>query len=62
MLTRIFDLFTKGDQSNGFGIGLSVVKRLVEWHGGTVEAGSEGRGRGSEFTVRLPLAGEAHRP
>jgi signal transduction histidine kinase len=61
MLTRILDLFTKGDHSNGFGIGLSVVKRLVQQHGGVVEAHSRGRGEGSEFTVRLPLASVATR-
>jgi PAS domain S-box-containing protein len=57
---RIFDLFTQGDRSldradGGLGIGLSLVHRLVSLHGGTVEARSEGQGRGSEFIVRLPL-------
>ena len=56
----IFDLFTQADRSldrsqGGLGIGLSLVQRLVEMHGGTVEVHSEGLGRGSEFTVRLPL-------
>ncbi|MGE5615351.1 MAG: ATP-binding protein [Bacillota bacterium] len=62
MLGRIFDLFVQveraGDASQGgLGIGLTLVKRLVEMHGGSVAAKSEGPGRGSEFTVRLPIAG-----
>ena len=57
---RIFDLFTQADRSldraaGGLGIGLSLVHRLVGLHGGTVEARSEGHGKGSEFIVRLPL-------
>jgi PAS domain S-box-containing protein len=59
LLPRVFDLFTQGDSSldrseGGLGIGLTLVRRLVEMHGGSVEACSEGPGRGSEFTVRLP--------
>jgi len=59
-LGRIFDMFTQLDTSleravSGLGIGLSLVRKLVEMHGGTVAARSEGLGRGSEFTVRLPL-------
>ncbi|MBI4487428.1 MAG: MASE1 domain-containing protein, partial [Acidobacteria bacterium] len=59
MLPRIFDLFTQGDRGSdrsqgGLGIGLTLVKRLVELHRGAVEAASEGLGRGSQFTVRLP--------
>jgi CheY-like chemotaxis protein len=61
MLPRIFDLFTQVDRSSersegGLGIGLTLVQRLVEMHGGTVTAHSEGPGRGSEFVVRLPAA------
>jgi signal transduction histidine kinase/DNA-binding response OmpR family regulator len=59
MLGRVFDLFTQVDRAldrsqGGLGIGLTLVRRLVEMHGGTVEANSEGVGRGSEFIVRLP--------
>ena len=71
MLGRIFDLFHQVDPSlarsqGGLGIGLTLVRRLVEMHGGSVEARSGGAGKGSAFTVRLPLAGrppaEAPRP
>jgi CheY-like chemotaxis protein len=64
-LPRIFDLFVQGDRSlarsqGGLGIGLTLVKRLVEMHGGTVVATSRGTGQGSEFAVRLPaLTGAA---
>jgi signal transduction histidine kinase/DNA-binding response OmpR family regulator len=56
---RVFDLFVQEQQSldrsrGGLGIGLTIVKRLVELHGGSVEAHSEGRGHGSRFVVRLP--------
>ncbi len=59
-LERVFDLFTQLDDTRersqgGLGIGLTLVKTLVEMHEGTVLARSEGRGKGSEFTVRLPL-------
>ncbi len=61
MLSRVFDTFTQVDRSlekaqGGLGIGLSIARRLVEMHGGTVEATSEGHGRGSAFTVTLPAA------
>jgi CheY-like chemotaxis protein/anti-sigma regulatory factor (Ser/Thr protein kinase) len=61
MLPRVFEMFTQVDRNldrsqGGLGIGLSIVKRLVEMHGGTVEARSEGHGAGSEFLVRLPMA------
>jgi PAS domain S-box-containing protein len=60
MLPHIFEMFTQVDRSlertqGGLGIGLSIVKRLAEMHGGTVKAYSEGLGRGSEFVVRLPV-------
>jgi signal transduction histidine kinase/CheY-like chemotaxis protein len=61
MLAHVFDLFTQFHASidrplGGLGIGLAVVKSLVELHGGTVTATSDGLGHGSEFSVRLPLA------
>lgn len=59
MLPRIFEMFTQVDSSTnraqgGLGIGLSVVKRIAELHGGSVDARSGGPGTGSEFTLRLP--------
>jgi PAS domain S-box-containing protein len=61
LLPRIFDLFVQADHSiarsqGGLGVGLTLVRSLVEMHGGTVDARSEGPGRGCRFTVRLPLA------
>jgi signal transduction histidine kinase len=61
MLPHVFEMFTQVDSNlershGGLGIGLSIVKRLVEMHGGSVEARSNGQGRGSEFVVRLPVA------
>lgn len=61
MLPRIFDMFSQVDASieraqGGMGIGLALVKNLVELHGGSVSVASAGAGHGSEFTVRLPLA------
>ena len=60
LLPRIFDLFAQGEQSldrsgAGLGIGLTLVRSLVEMHGGRVEARSDGPGMGSELEVRLPL-------
>ncbi len=62
LLPRIFDLFVQGERSldrsqGGLGIGLTLVKKLVEMHGGRVEARSGGPGKGSAFTVRLTGAG-----
>ena len=62
MLPRIFDLFEQADRSTartegGMGVGLTVVKTIVELHGGSIQASSPGRTHGAEFTVRLP----AHR-
>ena len=59
-LPKIFDMFGQADgdgsrKAGGLGIGLSLVKRIAEMHGGSVEAHSEGVGRGSEFVVRIPL-------
>ena len=61
MLSRVFDLFAQVDQAGdksagGLGIGLSLVRRLVELHEGTVDVTSDGPGQGSEFVVRLPLS------
>lgn len=61
MLPKVFDPFTQGERSldraaGGLGIGLTLVRRLVEQHGGRVEAESDGPDRGSTFEVRLPLA------
>ena len=59
LLPRLFDLFQQGGHSSGgLGIGLTLVRTLVELHGGGVRAASAGTGRGSEFEVRLPI-GEA---
>lgn len=61
LLPRVFELFEQAEPGidrtrGGLGLGLNLVKRLVEKHGGTVEARSEGLGRGSEFVIRLPIA------
>lgn len=66
-LPRLFDMFTQVDTSlersrDGLGIGLTLVKSLVEMHGGMVEAHSDGLGRGSRFVVRLPVLDEARQP
>ena len=60
MLDNVFDLFAQDDKTlersgGGLGIGLTIVKRLVELHGGTISVASEGAGKGACFTVRFPL-------
>ena len=60
MRERIFEIFTQVERSveksqGGLGIGLSIARRLVEMHGGTIRVSSEGAGRGAEFVVRLPM-------
>lgn len=59
----IFDIYYQGDPTNGrgragLGLGLYLVRKIVELHGGSIAAVSEGEGKGSEFTIRLPLASE----
>ena len=60
LLPRVFDLFTQGEPgaqrgSGGLGIGLALARRLIEMHGGSIEAFSSGLGRGSRFVIHLPL-------
>ena len=62
-LPQVFEMFYQADQSlersrGGLGLGLTLSRRLIEMHGGTIEAASAGPGRGSEFVVRLPIADE----
>jgi PAS domain S-box-containing protein len=64
ILPRIFELFVQADHASdraqgGLGVGLTLVKSLVEMHSGSIEAKSEGLGKGSEFIVRLPVVDEA---
>ena len=66
-LPRVFDLFSQAAQPmdrsvGGLGIGLTLTRRLVEMHGGTIVARSKGHGHGAEFTVRMPTAITAQRP
>ena len=61
LIPRVFDLFVQGDRTidraeGGLGIGLTIAKSLTELHGGTIEVESEGPGKGSTFTIRLPRA------
>ena len=60
-LERVFDLFSQEESAlsrsrGGLGVGLSLTRKLVQMHGGTIAASSEGKGKGSQFTLRLPLA------
>jgi PAS domain S-box-containing protein len=64
MQAQVFDIFTQVDRTleksqGGLGIGLSIARRLVEMHGGTIRVRSDGHGRGSEFTVCLPVKGQS---
>ncbi len=64
LLPRVFDLFTQAEgtldrKNGGLGIGLTLVKQLVEMHGGRVQARSSGPGKGSEFEIRLPVLPDA---
>ena len=65
MLPRVFDAFEQVEQSvtrefGGLGLGLAISKSLVEMHGGTISAHSEGKGKGATFRVRLPLCAVSH--
>jgi len=67
LLPQVFDLFVQSDRTldraqGGLGIGLSVVKRLIEMHGGRVSASSDGLRTGSTFEIRLPLVDRGHEP
>jgi len=64
LMSTIFELFTQGERSSdrssgGLGLGLALVRRLVQLHGGQVDAASAGTGKGSEFTIRMPASGAA---
>ena len=64
MLPRVFDLFTQGEgdvhrTNGGLGVGLALARRIVEMHGGRIDARSGGEDRGSDFTIRMPITGHA---
>jgi signal transduction histidine kinase len=66
LLSKVFDLFMQAERpvdrsEGGLGIGLTLVRQLIELHGGSVEASSEGAGRGAEFIVRIPCLGSTAR-
>jgi CheY-like chemotaxis protein len=66
-LPLIFDYFVQEEPSSeaqrlGLGVGLALARQLIELHGGTIEASSGGRGKGSQFTIRVPLASEQTAP
>jgi CheY-like chemotaxis protein len=65
LLSRVFNLFEQGDASvsrfrGGLGIGLTLVKRIMEMHGGSVTATSQGESHGSEFVIRLPISAASY--
>jgi len=67
MMPRLFEMFTQAQDAldrsqGGLGLGLALVRGIVQLHGGSVSARSEGEGRGSEFTVRLPLGRASRAP
>jgi signal transduction histidine kinase len=67
MLARVFDAYVQAERGSGasqggLGLGLALARQLIELHGGTVDAYSEGPGRGSEFVVRLPTSGRPGHP
>ena len=67
LLPRVFDLFVQGEHTlarshGGLGIGLTLVRRVIEMHNGAVSASSLGRGKGSQFTIRLPVLPESIQP
>jgi len=67
VLPYIFDRFRQGDSGSsrehgGLGLGLAIARHIVEMHGGTIQAASEGDGRGARFTVRLPTIQTPVRP
>ncbi|HZM36017.1 MAG TPA: ATP-binding protein, partial [Burkholderiales bacterium] len=67
MREEIFEMFAQADKSlerstMGLGVGLSLARRLVELHGGTISVSSDGPGRGAEFKVRIPIMGEKYSP
>ncbi len=66
LLPLVFDRFWQADGTSnraqgGLGLGLAIVRHLVELHGGTVQASSPGRGQGATFTLRLPLSSQPQR-